>query len=490
MKIRKNFIIFLTAISLLFLAVYFSAGRLTLAQFEEKIPPRIFDVLISDITTSSVMISWKTDKDAAIVNYGLDKNYGVSRAASFGKKHEILIDGLLSGTNYFIRLSSSDAANNQNIAGGYFVLTKGESAIKELKETKTLPEDIIKLLEEIKDPELLKKIAEKLDKVSEDVVDAPNIIGGPRLEIGADYTIFYWKTDKESGSVVSLAKEGEYDPLREDPYIWNSGDPEEAVTDHEVRVEGLKPATLYHYQVSSKARLGSVGKSEDRTFVTKSVLPEIRNVRVDKVEETVATISWVTAVPASGLVEYINLKTKETKSKGNPVFATAQSIQLTELEFNTSYSAKVVAENEAGDKMTSAPITFLTVKDEAPPVISKVNNESTLYPGADVKIQTVVSWDTDEPAICQFFYQQGLAPGSKEESFLKESNYLIRHVQVLTAFMPATVYKFWIKCEDKALNESRSEDFVLFTPEKEKSIIDIIIENFQGAFGWMKKIKK
>ena len=33
-----------------------------------------------------------------------------------------------------------------------------------------------------------------------------------------------------------------------------------------------------------------------------------------------------------------------------------------------------------------------------------------------------------------------------------------------------------------------SEDFVLFTPEKEKSIIDIILENFEGAFGWIKNI--
>jgi hypothetical protein len=57
-------------------------------------------------------------------------------------------------------------------------------------------------------------------------------------------------------------------------------------------------------------------------------------------------------------------------------------------------------------------------------------------------------------------------------------------------FLPSTVYKFWLECKDQTENKARSEDFVLFTPDKEKSIIDIIMENFQGTFGWVKNIGK
>jgi hypothetical protein len=64
----------------------------------------------------------------------------------------------------------------------------------------------------------------------------------------------------------------------------------------------------------------------------------------------------------------------------------------------------------------------------------------------------------------------------------------VDHVRVITEFLPSTVYKFWVKCEDQTGNEEQSEDFVLFTPEKEKSIIDIILENFEGTFGWVKNI--
>jgi len=52
------------------------------------------------------------------------------------------------------------------------------------------------------------------------------------------------------------------------------------------------------------------------------------------------------------------------------------------------------------------------------------------------------------------------------------------------------VYKFALICADQVGNSVQSEDFVLFTPAKEKNIIDIIIENFQGTFGWVKNIGK
>ena len=59
---------------------------------------------------------------------------------------------------------------------------------------------------------------------------------------------------------------------------------------------------------------------------------------------------------------------------------------------------------------------------------------------------------------------------------------------MIVGFASATVYQFWMFCHDEAGNESRSEDFVLITPVKEKSIIDIILENFEGTFGWVKNI--
>jgi hypothetical protein len=180
------------------------------------------------------------------------------------------------------------------------------------------------------------------------------------------------------------------------------------------------------------------------------------------------------------------------KSAGNPVFATTHAVPLTGLEFGTRYEVTVTSVNEAGDMAVSRPIVFATVRDVVAPQISKVNNESTLFPSEEVKIQTIISWETDEPTLCQVLYVQGLIAGEDADasSMPAETNPLTSHTQVIVGFAPATVYKFWMRCDDEAGNESRSEDFVLITPVKEKSIIDIILENFQGTFGWLKNVGK
>ena len=71
-----------------------------------------------------------------------------------------------------------------------------------------------------------------------------------------------------------------------------------------------------------------------------------------------------------------------------------------------------------------------------------------------------------------------------------ELNPLTNHTQVVVGFAPASVYKFWMVCHDVANNQSQSDDYVLITPTKEQNIVDLILANFQGTFGWVNKIGK
>jgi hypothetical protein len=219
-------------------------------------------------------------------------------------------------------------------------------------------------------------------------------------------------------------------------------------------------------------------------------VPTIDDVQIVKIEEDSATFAWSTDIPAAGAVIYENTETGEIRSEGSPEFLTTQTVRLTDLSLGVTYVAMVRAENEQGEPSESEPITFKTIRDEEPPIISRVNNESTLYPGAETRIQTIVTWGTDEPGYCRLFYNQGLAPAEDATEMDANTEPTIDHVRVITEFLPSTVYKFWVTCEDRSGNEIRSEDFVLFTPEKEKSIIDIILENFEGTFGWVKNIGK
>jgi hypothetical protein len=223
--------------------------------------------------------------------------------------------------------------------------------------------------------------------------------------------------------------------------------------------------------------------------MTKASLPEIRNLRVLKVEENAATLAWDTTVPAKALIEYQDQTTGAQNSVGRPTLATSHQMRLADLTLGTRYVAFVISENSGGDRVRSQPIQFITVRDIAPPIISNVTNESTLFPGGESRIQTIVEWNTDEAASCTMTYREGVAGGTEPTVREKELiEYNTSHVEVIVDFAPATVYQFWLNCDDEAGNTVQSENFVLFTPIQEKNIIDLILENFQSTFGWVQNI--
>ncbi len=223
--------------------------------------------------------------------------------------------------------------------------------------------------------------------------------------------------------------------------------------------------------------------------MTKASLPEIRNLRIVKVEENSATLAWDTTVPAKALIEYQDLTTGTQNSVGRPTFASTHQMRIADLTLGTRYVAFVIAENAGGDRVKSNPIRFITVKDTAPPIISNVTNDSTIFPGGESRIQTIIEWSTDEPASCELSYREGITGGVEPTVIApKQVSYIEDHVEVIVDFAPATVYQFWLTCADDAGNTVNSENYVLFTPIQEKNIIDIILENFQATFGWVKNI--
>ncbi len=477
-------------------AAVFFAPTLTTAQTSGT-PPKISGITITSLTPTTTVVSWETDIDAdSEVNYGLDKNYGIARDPfPDKKKHSVTVTDLLPSTVYHLRIGSSDASGNQALSGDYVIATKSSLDVKDIKKVsvddRPAVERAVAAIEEIKTTEGLKVVAEKLDDQAKKIIEAPVIIGNPRVEeIGMDYAVITWATDQESGSLVHYARESEYDANREEPYTTRAGDEGERIRSHSVRLEGLTSGTKYHTRVESGSDFGMTGISRDVVFTTKDITPTIANFRIVKVEADAVTLAWRTNIPASGNVEYTDTKSKIVQTAGSPVLATSHNVKISNLRLGTRYSAIVKAENALGDKVVSSPLYFTTVKDTAAPLISKVSSESTLYPTADAKVQTIVSWTTDEPTYCQCFYRSGLNPNDAPTGLGEEKQSRADHVQVVVDFLPATVYQFWVECRDPSNNKAKSENFVLFTPDKEKSIIDIILENFQGTFGWVKNIGK
>ena len=475
----------------------------------DVVPPDITNVQISEVSEDAVTITWETDEDAdSTVNYGLQEDYGIVRVPATDRtSHSITIDNLEPGRTYYFRVVSSDETGNQGISANYKVLTDGtpdsgsdagegqntqtetdqtvQSESQSQTESQT-PQEIVEQIQQIKSPEILQEILNETVKAIQGITEDLTIVGPPTVVPETTSAIISWTTDREATSEVYFSPADSYTPGQ---YQFSQISTGPNTTDHEIKIIGLEPYTEYHFQVKSKDSFSITGESRDHTFMTKASLPDIKNLRIIKVEENSATLAWDTTVPAKALIEYQDLTTGGQNSIGRPTLASTHQMRIADLTLGTRYVAFVIAENAGGDRVKSNPITFVTVKDTAPPIISNVTNESTLFPGGESRIQTIIEWLTDEPAHCGLTYQEGIAGGVEPTTIeSEESGYTSEHVEVIVDFAPATVYQFWLECKDDAGNSVKSDNFVLFTPIQEKSIIDIIIENFESTFGWVKNV--
>ncbi len=493
-RVDKKFFLVFLLFSCVVSAVFF---RLSFAQSNQA--PVISNVEIGDITDNSFTITWETDRDAdSLINYGLRPDYGIIRQPGANRReHSVTLEDLDPGRIYYFRIVSADESGNQGISADYRIQTSGEFDLGELEgqgqaefeqegqDTPTV-EEISEQIDQITDPQELQEILERVVQAIQGVTEDLTIIGPPTVEVESTTARISWVTDREATSQVVFSRTDTFDGT---DFQFSQASTQAQTTEHDIEIIGLEPFTEYSFRVISEDNLGIRGQSEIFTFTTRATRPDIRNLRIVKVEEESATIAWDTTVPAQALVEYQNLTTGEQSSVGRPTLATSHQMRLADLTFGTRYVAFVISENSSGDRVRSQPIQFITIRDTEPPIISNVTNESTLFPGSESRIQTIVEWVTDEPAFCEMTYQEGAASGVDPETLEREEiEYNTRHVQVITDFAPATVYQFWLECEDRSGNQARSENFVLFTPIQEQNIIDLIIENFEATFGWVRNI--
>jgi hypothetical protein len=488
-------------LTVFFIALYLQVFPTVYAA--DTVPPDITNVQITNVTEGEVTVTWETDEDAdSTINYGLQEDYGIVRIPEASRtEHSVTLDNLEPGRTYYFRVVSSDVDGNQGISANYKVLTEGdpsagadsgegsatqtetEQTVQSQSQTTT---EIVEQIQQIQSPETLQEILNETVKAIQGITEDLTIVGPPTVVPDTTSAVVTWITDRPASSEVVFSPSDSY---REGQYEYSQASTDGDTTDHEVRIIGLDPYTEYHFQVRSKDSYDITGTSRDYTFRTKASVPNIKNLRILKVEEDSATLAWDTTVPAKALIEYQDMTKGTQNSVGRPTLASTHQMRISDLTLGTRYVAFVIAENAGGDRIKSNPITFVTVKDTAPPIISNVTNESTIFPGGESRIQTIVEWLTDEPAHCTLSYREGIAGGVDPTVIdSKDSSFAAQHVEVIVEFAPATVYQFWLECTDEAGNGMKSENYVLFTPIQEKNIIDIIIENFQSTFGWVKNI--
>ncbi|MBN2861226.1 MAG: hypothetical protein JXK93_13250 [Sphaerochaetaceae bacterium] len=217
---------------------------------------------------------------------------------------------------------------------------------------------------------------------------------------------------------------------------------------------------------------------------------EIKDLGFRSIGADEAVVSWTTSIPTKTTVEVTDTATGEKSVYEDASFLKEHTLAVTNLSFSTNYVLQVLSEDEAGSLSSSSVIPFSTQASLIPPVISDVRTSTALVPGQGGKVQTIISWRTDKPSTSRVLYEHGVSASTELSAFTPLNLNLVKdHVVVTTAFKPGAVYRFRIESIDGAGHISYSKDYTILTPRQEENIVDLIIDNFEQSFGFLKRVK-
>jgi alpha-tubulin suppressor-like RCC1 family protein len=398
--------------------------------------PEISGVKVSSITGESVLVSWTTnEKASSSVRFGtltIDEsmagNSFVNKdVANYVTAHEVLVSNLVPSTKYVFAVSSADVAGNIGSSSESSFTTDSPSALSSIKVTST----------------------------------------------AIDRATVTWNTANPTSSTVEYGITTEYGQTKSDASL---------VKEHSISLSDLESGKEYHFRVRGKDKNGNVYSSSDYTFEPKSP-PQISDIEIDDITEHGATIKFQTNIDTDSLVVYTDKDDdKNTGSQGDPNMTQSHAVELKDLEPGKTFKIRIKVRDADGNEAEEIGKEFTVGKDVNAPKIDQVKTDSAL--AQNDKVQTIISWTTDEPSTTAIIYQEGKTGEEKE---VKINNSLTNsHVAVITTFKSGVVYYFKVKSIDQSNNEAISNDFALLTPRKKENIIQIIVGNFQDIFGWIK----
>ncbi len=415
---------------------------------------------------TDVTINWETNKDSkGKVVYKQEeqdtwtnKEEDITTDSGYTQDHEVLIKNLEPQTTYEYYVVSTSILGNQ-VTSGTETFTTGETP-----------------------------------KISNIQVNSTSL----------NEATISWTTNSIKTSILEYGTSTKYGSEEEEASSTSE-------TDQTVLLTGLTSGEEYHFRIKGIDDDEETTISNDQTFIT-SALPIITNVDTQDIQTEQITISWKTNEKTDSLVEYSFFGEEEGTSQGVLEAATDHTIILENLIPGVKYQATVQSKDQFGNQAESEQFTFQTEEDNNPPQIQNITSDTTMYPGEDLKIQTVISWVTSKDSYSTIAYRKGAGQSgggideklqeiAKQEvgdiskttynewSLIKKPTLTKNHLFILMDFDPSSVYQYKVISIDKRGNSSISKDYSFLTPSKQESIFDLIISNFEETFGWMKNVR-
>ncbi|MFH1207425.1 MAG: fibronectin type III domain-containing protein [Patescibacteria group bacterium] len=467
-------------------------------------PPVISALTAKANTDGTITVTWTTNEETnSFIEYGTATAYGnVTGNWEYTTKHTLNVGALDANTVYHYRVSSVDPGKNRSVSADTTVQTVPSAQLsnQSLQDIIKEKDDLLSTLSKKADTNTLETALQDQYAFIQDLAQSlptPTMAGEPKVESTASSATISWTSDKEANSLIGIATAAEYQVNPKSPYTQVIGDPNTYTTKHTVILTNLQPATVYHYQIRSKTKVSQETKSVDFTFSTKEKAFEISSYIIDKTSSDEVIFRWTTNVNSDSAIQYIpyrnNIKqVDEVKTVTDTVPTIIHQVSVPGLEAGTFYDIELKSVNPDGSVATKLIDAFTTDTENAPPLISQIQTTSALSAGKDAKVQTIISWTTNEPATGRVYYRKGVGAATDElpEKTPPDDSYSRRHIVVVTAFDPGAVYQFKVESIDSAGSSSLSKPLTVLTPQKEQTVLDVIINAAEQTFGWLKMFKR
>jgi len=452
--------------------------------------PVITNVATSNLTGTSVLVTWTTDLPSKTqIEYGLTLSYGSATPLdnTLVTLHSQTVSGLTPGTTYFFLVRSTTAQNALAKLGGFSFTTMlppaisgvGSSAVTgtsaTINWTTNQPAD--SRIEygpttaygstTAVDPALVTTHVQQLTGLTAGTtyhfrVKSQN---GGGLTTSGDFTLttldpppiisnlsasaltvssatIGWTTDRASDSQVEYGLTTAYGSTTAlDPAL---------VTTHAQQLTGLAPSTTYHYRVRSQ-HSGGLTISGDATFTTLDPPPAISNVQSSAITTSSATVTWSTDLMSDSQIEFGLTTAYGSTTTVAPALVTSHSHGLTGLAPGTTYHYRVRSRNSGGVLGVSGNATLTTV---ALPVITNVVISN--IQGATA----AVTWHTDQPTDTQIEF--GLTTNYGSMTTLNPA-LVLDHGQAITGMQPGTTYQMRIRARNSVGGLGLSGNFTFTT---------------------------
>jgi hypothetical protein len=443
-----------------------------------KEPPVISNIEISNVTAFGAIVSFNTNEDTiAFVKYSKNGNSELNTGSdNWSQRHSVKLSGLSLGTEYTFVVSAIDKANDIGTSDSQKFTTK------------YLSEN----LSELNSIENVEQFQKEIETTIESILPSlvPPFIEKPIVtEITENSVMISYRTNVKSFPVVSYSEDSKYNEETNNPYDGEASNTNEKSTIHTIKLTGLRANTLYHFSAKAYSLPGVIGKYEDMTFTTAA--SKIQASVVDIKKDSFSVV-WTTDEPTSSIVEFKNTKTGRTSKIVDDERKTSHSLKAENLDPGTIYEVFVSGINNKNNLVESNNIiNAKTSIDNTPPVVTNLKVDSALVQGRTDRVQTIVSWQTDEPSTSTIFYQEGTS-GSKDSDLSnkeEDEEFTRNHVMILGSLKPGAVYRFTISSTDDVGNSVRLPVRTIITPKKTESIVDVIFKNFDETFDFINNVR-